>query len=563
MECTKYCVGPSSRTKGRSTAIISSGRLPTLRSSTKENVSQKKNTFQLAVWQCVHCILYWQRKELFPTQIMGKSNNKRSAAPSSSGGGGNAPVWTAADHAAASQRRSHNKTEFQQKRRAVLSHETKEKRDDIKLKLHITRVQRELEGLKSRLEAWDPVEEAERKRQEEERQRQASEEPAPKKRRKRGPKPETWKLKGAARPAWEVYDFDTRYVDPHIKAHEQAKQKAQRSINVLAVHKGKLATDGPEIARDYLALLMQLGYLNQDARKFKSARTAWLECMALEGDQPITTARESLMRMYLQVNKPDDALELGESLPDDSSVWIRYSLALVACQKKHEKAKEYLRKAIQANPLCAYYLAFLDIFDSAMEYTHEMEEADNEPESSLEEAIEYCTSGQEKQWQACGAALQLREMLLNALQGQDKHLSAGDVDWKDRLDKLEQELARRQRLKEIEEAGYYGPGKASLDEVEGSDPPGEKQGGRTTKGNCDDSKSHEVQSDVAGTDKAAAQSERSDSDSDEEGERELENDEEEEEEEEEEAVDISMYIGMFRTAMEMVEEDGFVAVSKE
>eukprot|EP00977_Amphora_coffeiformis_P026795 scaffold30342_cov157-Amphora_coffeaeformis.AAC.2 len=474
---------------------------------------------------------------------MGKSNNKRSAGSSSSGGGGGggAPVWTAADHAAASQRRSHTKTAFQEKRRAILSHETKEKRDDIKLKLHITRVQRELEALKFRLEAWDPVEEAERKKQEE-RQRQASEEPAPKKRRKKGPKPETWKLKGAARPAWEVYDFDTRYVDPHIKAHEQAKEKAQRSINILAVHKGKLATDGPEIARDYLALLMQLGYLNHDARKFKSARAAWRECIALEGDQPITTARDSLMRMYLQVNKPEDALALGESLPTDSSVWIRYSLALVASKKKHEKAKEYLRQAIQANPLCAYYLAFLDIFDSAMEYTHEMEEADNEPESSLEEAIEYCTSGQEKQWQACGADLQLREMLLGALQGQDKHLSARDVDWKDRLDKLEQELARRQRLREIKEAGYYGPGESALDE--------EKEEGRTLKRDGDESNSEEAKAD-----EDVAHSQGSDGDTDEEGEGEAENDDEE-------SVDISMYIGMFRTCMEMVEEDGFAVASK-
>lgn len=477
---------------------------------------------------------------------MGKPSRKRSSAASSSGtAAATAAVWTAADHAVASQRRR-PPTVFQERRRAILAHETKEKRDDMKLKLHITRVQRELDSLKGRLEAWDPVEEAERQKKEEEAARRAAEEEpaAKKKRRKNGPKPETWKLKGAARPAWEVYDFDTRYVDPHIKAHEDAKQKTQRTINVLAVHKGKLGTDGPAVAREYLALLMQLGYLSQDARKFKSARAAWRECMALEGDgQPITTARESLMRLYLQVNKPDDALALGERLPNDSSVWIRFSLALVALEKKHEKAKEYLRQAIRSNPLCAYYLAFLEIFQSAMEYTHEMDDPDNEPESSLEEAIDYCTSGQEKQWQACGADLQVREMLLAALLGQEKELSVSDVEWKDRLDKLEQELARRQRAREIEEAGYYGPGESAMQEDEAAD--GARDNDEARAGAKDGSSDeNECGSD---SDKEDEQKDGEDGDM---------------ESGDEERVDISMYIGMFRTAMEMAADDGFAIVAK-
>ena len=497
---------------------------------------------------------------------MGRKNQKRSNAGSSSsnssGGAKNTssttPVWTAADHAernAAAAKRT--KTAWQERRRAILSHETKEKRDDLKLKLHITRVQRELEALQSRLEAWDPVDEEKKKQEEEERQRkeaEAANEPPTKKRRKR-PGPETWKLKGAARPAWEVYNFDTRYVDPHIKAHEEAKEKARRSINVLVLHKGKLATEGPEPAREYLSLLMELGYLNEDARKYKSARAAWKECMELEGENPITTARESLMRLYLKVNKPDDALKLGQSLMDDQSVWIRYSLALVAFRKDHEQAVDYICSAIKANPLCAYYLAFLDVFQSTMEYTHELEESDNEPESSLEEAIEYCTSGQEKGWRDSGADVKLREILLRSILGQEDRITQSDVDWDDRLNKLEEELARRQRLRHVEEAGYYGPGV--------SDEDGDTKDVVGTTDEDGDTKDA-----VGTTDEDQQESEKGNSGTDEQQcddlEGETEGSGENDNEDEGELVDVLMYIGMFRTAMEMVEEEGFaVSVPKK
>jgi hypothetical protein len=54
----------------------------------------------------------------------------------------------------------------------------------------------------------------------------------------------------------------------------------------------------------------------------------------IEGDDPITTARESLMRMYLDLKRYDAAYRLGERLADDPSVWIRYSYAVMALQQK-------------------------------------------------------------------------------------------------------------------------------------------------------------------------------------------------------------------------------------
>lgn len=51
-------------------------------------------------------------------------------------------------------------------------------------------------------------------------------------------------MQGAARPTWEVYDFDTRYVDPYIKDQEEAHKKAKRSLstfghNILGVGNAK------------------------------------------------------------------------------------------------------------------------------------------------------------------------------------------------------------------------------------------------------------------------------------------------------------------------------------
>jgi tetratricopeptide (TPR) repeat protein len=455
---------------------------------------------------------------------MGGSSNKR---------GRSDGAWSATDHAIrhAAKYRRKQQTVTRQERRAVLTHETKEKKQGLKLKLHMKRVQRELATLKTRLETWDPVAEAELLRQEEERQRKEMEEaanPTPRKRRQRKG-PETWKLKGPARPASEVYDFDTRYVDPHIKAHEDAREKTKRSTNVLAVHKGKLATDGPEVARDYLALLMQSGYLSEDARKYKSARSAWMECIALEGDNPITTARESLMQMYLKLNKKDDAIQLGESLPDDSSVWIRYSLALVALGREHSLAMDHLRQAIRANPLCAYYLAFGEVFASAMEFTHDIDESDNEPESSLEEAIEYCNSGEEKKWQESGAADKLRDLLQRAIRGQEAGLTADDVDWNARLIRLEEECARRQAA-EAEVASDLGD-----DDDEGEE--------SSEKDGKDDGEKDEA--------------EDGGNDSSEEGEEGVA-DNDEDDDDEEPPIDLSMYIEMFRTAISMVEEEGYM-----
>ena len=270
---------------------------------------------------------------------------------------------------------------------------------------------------------------------------QQQQQPPPKKRGRLGP--ETWKLRGAARPAWEVYDFDTRYVDPYIQEHEEAKDKAKRSRNLFVIYKGQFGHVGlststststtststlpPQPAcKNFLSKLVQLGHLCVEAKKFKSAREAFLECIKLEGNdeleydhehhhkniQIITTNAESqLMRMYMEANRPDSARRLWERFPKDTSVWIRYSASLVeyvSWNLLHEHdstqttAEQLLACAIQSNPYCAYYIAFHDTFDNVMEFTNDIEDG----ETLLEEAIEYCSSEQMGSWIGTDGAIQ-------------------------------------------------------------------------------------------------------------------------------------------------------------
>uniref|UniRef100_A0A7S4MTR9 Uncharacterized protein n=1 Tax=Odontella aurita TaxID=265563 RepID=A0A7S4MTR9_9STRA len=323
-----------------------------------------------------------------------------------------------------------------------LSHDTDEKKDRSKIRLHITKTRREIDVLRARLKAWDGVEEKKKEMEEAERKRKAEEEAADeaagKKKKKRGRLgPETWKLRGAARPAWEVYDFDTRYVCPHMKAHEDAREKTKRVQNVLSLYRGRFGEErsdeeGPPqpYCRQFLSLLMQLGHLSVEAKKLKSAREAFLECIDLEGTDPnsvvVTMARARLMRMCVEANRPESARRLWERIPHDSTAWVRYSAALIEFVSwsvieedgsSRERAEEMLRKAIEANKFCAYYIAFNDTFEKVVEYGDEIEDAEA---GTLEEAIEYCHSEQMGFWLGTeGAAEWIREVILRLLHEQN------------------------------------------------------------------------------------------------------------------------------------------------
>ena len=365
-------------------------------------------------------------------------------------------------------------------RSMLLAHDSYEKKQESKLKLHITKGKREIEALRRRLKAWDEVAEqaAYRKQLEMEEKKRLelatsaeSNGPKPKKRNKRlGP--ETWKLRGAARPAYEVYDFDTRYVDPHLKAHEEAKAKAKRVINVFHYCKGHFGKpfeddndddDTPrkkvsqllvDTCRKFLSISMQVALLNLDGKKYKSAREHLLEIIELEGTSslhPITNARCRLMRMYIEANRPDSARRLWEKLPENySSVWIRYSAALLEFVSwkvlgeegsTEETATTLLTKAIRSNVFCAYYIAFYGTFEKVMEYTEDVEDA---LDGSLEQAIEYFSSEQMGSWVGTEGAIEwIRTTIVDALShnGEEdtKELNSHDLEWEQKLSDTEKD----------------------------------------------------------------------------------------------------------------------------
>jgi len=399
--------------------------------------------------------------------------------------------WSAADHAERSHSKRRNSTQKQADRTALLTHDTREKRNGIKLQLHVRQTQRHVEALRNRLRNWDPVEEAAqvKKREEEEeeaqrRQQQLQEEPTTKK--KRGRKgPETWKLRGAARPAHEVYDFDTRYVDPHLAAHKQAREKAQRRQNLL--HPRLFDPHTIPACREYLGLLMQLGHICAEARQYKSAREAWLECLELDNNNdndsktdhpnaPLTSARDALMRLYLQLHRYEAAHQLGQRFAQDDSVWMRYHAALAASHLVEHRQKKkvdddeqqvdkdeslqlttIVAQAVQSNIFCAYYLAHYDTFANVMECTEDLEDADHEPQTSLEEAIEYCNDNDSSAallWRQNPRALATLRSVLHhggGCDGSPPLLSTTDLDWDARLTKIEDEFHQRQRQQSSEE----------------------------------------------------------------------------------------------------------------
>lgn len=363
-------------------------------------------------------------------------------------------AWTGFDHAIRAAKLQKSKADgelssYQERRKAALTRDSQAQQDSHKLRLHIVKTEREIDKLRQRLRSWDDVEE----RKQNETKDQQDEQP------KKGKKgPETWKLRGAARPAWEVYDFDTRNEDKHAKAHEEACKKAKRSRNILALYKGRMGEESdngppqPE-SRNFLALLMQLGHLCLQAKKYKAARAAFIECMDLDGtEQPITSARCQLMRLYLEANRPESARRLWEKLPNDTSVWIRYSAALVEYVSwnllneegsTRQSAEAMLAKAIQANVFSAYYLAFSETFDAVMEYTDDIEHAD---EQTLEEAIEYCCSEQRSAWLETEGSIEwLRQVILRTMHGGNVaggELTKSDLEWEERLEQLVDEQER-------------------------------------------------------------------------------------------------------------------------
>jgi len=247
-------------------------------------------------------------------------------------------------------------------------------------------------------------------------------------------------------------------VCPHQQAFKDSAEKAKRLQNIFSLFRGKFASENapqPQ-CRNYLSLLNQFGLLNLEAKRFKSARMAFKECMELEGNDPslvVSPARCRLMRMYLENNRPDEARKLFQEIPDDTSAWIQYSAALVEYVSwkllgeegsSEQQALEQLSRAIKSNVFCAYHLAFSDTFSKFIEYSADIEDG---PEGTLEEAIEYCASEQMNIWiETEGAIDWIKSVVLTVLNGtpltQKSGIIRDDLEWEKKLSKAEEDFRK-------------------------------------------------------------------------------------------------------------------------
>lgn len=230
------------------------------------------------------------------------------------------------------------------------------------------------------------------------------------------------------------------------------------------------------------------------------------------------------MNMYLSTNRPASARKLWERLDNDGSAWIRYSAALIEYVSWNllqeegstaDSAEQLLAKAIRGNVYVAFFLGWPQMFAKAMEYTEELVERGDSPSGSILEAIEYgCCANEDKglgMWEGTDGSLEwVRSVILKVLNTSDDGESSHDAnDAEDRL--MKADLMSWERKLATEEEDY---------ERERN----EKEDMKATE---------EVQ----------------ESDNDESS-----NDDNDDEDEEE--PDSLMYAGMFRTAMDWLQDAG-------
>ena len=365
-------------------------------------------------------------------------------------------AWTGLDHAIRVAKLSKSKKDgeeeqltYQQRRKAALTRDSQEQQDAHKLRLHIVKTEREIERLRQRLQAWDDVEEDERGNEKKKKRH-----PNTNKRNRRRKREERDQRLGSYEELLVLRTKCTTLMfDMKINMLKLIKKLVRKqrdlatfwySTKAAWARKATMVHRNQQVAT-FWHFSCSSGTCVCKRKSTRLARAAFIECMDLDGtEQPITPARCHLMRLYLEANRPESARRLWEKLPNDTSVWIRYSAALVEYVSwnllkeegsTRESAEALLAKAIRANVFCAYYLAFSETFDTVMEYTDDIEESHEE---SLEEAIEYCCSEQRGAWTETEGSIEwLREAILRALHGGNvAGLTKADLEWENRLDHL-------------------------------------------------------------------------------------------------------------------------------
>ncbi|CAM9622638.1 unnamed protein product [Chrysoparadoxa australica] len=192
-----------------------------------------------------------------------------------------------------------------------------------------------------------------------------------------------WKLRGAARPASEVFA-------PPENPHEKLIGSGEDLFESQA---GRFWEK--EQCREYLRLLRDKGEAQRRGGKPKAAIESLKKCLELDPLDNVM-ARRALVLCYMDTSEADQARKLLEKFPEDTSCAVCYSLAAIEYISFYllqeegssaNSAEAALSRAHDSNPFVAWQLAHLDIFNQVVEHVEDM---DKSPlEGSVEEAIAY------------------------------------------------------------------------------------------------------------------------------------------------------------------------------
>ena len=339
-------------------------------------------------------------------------------------------------------------------RRSIFEHDTHHKKQQDRDRLNIALTRKTLQSLRPLLSPFDAtVYSASLAKDALKQQQQTAHNSLSQVQRRikaRNLDPEKWELKGAARPASEVYDFDVNFVDVHVKALEDHKTSLARSVDLAVTRRGKFShADSPQpMCLDFLNALRDHATECVAAKKFKEARETYKEAIALDAESDVFGFRGRLISMFLECNKPDSIRRFVEDEASTSSTGgthrsgvVMYAYALIEYVSAHllkeddsdaATARAALKAALKTNLYIGLYLAFYDTFTECVEYAEEVMFCE---EGGVLEAVKFGSSQQSvAAWMETeGATDWLREETITILLGARGEKESEWADWATRL----------------------------------------------------------------------------------------------------------------------------------
>ena len=410
-----------------------------------------------------------RKQESAGVAVGGNGGNPDSAADGGSDGGGSD---VDSEEEAAKEELEHRRTRF--------AHDTLHKNMEDTQRLRLKKTRNTLIAAKSTLSPFDHLKYREEAKQREKQEAATRAHKSLTKIQRRikakNLDPENWKLKGAARPAHEVYDFDVNFVDVHIVALDEAKLSKARSVDLKVECGGRFsAASSPQpVCLDYLGALRDHGEECVIGKKYKEARDVFREGVELDGLTDVFGFRGRLLCMFLEVNKPEsvrrfmaDAVERGEVVRSGVAVYANALVEFVSGVvleeegSSEETARVAVKQALKSNLYIGLYLSFYDMFQECVEYGDEIDLCE---EGGVLEAIKFGSSRRVGPWMETEGFVEfLREEVLGALVSKDTW-----CDWKGRLNEL---VGEEEEEEEKEKEG-------SSEEEEDEEEDEEEEGGK-------------------------------------------------------------------------------------